>query len=52
MGNEVVGYSIVENGTIDLVERDVQDKIEQGWVPSGPLVIKDSQMLQVMVKFK
>jgi hypothetical protein len=49
---KVVDYKLVENGTLELVERDVKQNMAEGWVPSGTVVVWNGQLLQAMVKFE
>ncbi len=49
---KVSEYTLVENGTLELLERDVNQRIKQGWVPSGTVVTHGGQLLQAMVKFE
>jgi hypothetical protein len=49
---KVVDYKLVENGTRELVERDVRQSMSGGWVPSGPVVVLEGQLIQAMVKFE
>jgi hypothetical protein len=51
MLNQVTGYTIIENSDETLLTDQVTKRMQDGWVPSGPLVIKDNALLQVMVTF-
>ena len=47
---KVVEYQVVR-ATLTNVQRQVNDEIAKGWVPSGPLLTFEGNLLQVMVKF-
>ena len=49
---KVTDYKLVENGTAELLARDVNENMAQGWVPSGTVVVFSGMMIQAMVKFK
>ena len=49
---KVIDYTLVGNGTLELLERDVNNHMKRGWVPSGTVVVFDGQLLQAMVKFE
>jgi hypothetical protein len=51
MLNQVTNYMILEDNNQGELEHQVTKQIGKGWVPSGPLVIKDKTLLQVMLKF-
>jgi hypothetical protein len=51
MLNQVTNYTILENSDQTKLTHEVTQHMQEGWVPSGPLVIKDRSLFQVMLKF-
>jgi hypothetical protein len=51
MLNQVTNYTILENSDQSVLTDQVTQHMHDGWVPSGPLVIKDNSLFQVMLKF-
>jgi hypothetical protein len=51
MLNQLIDYTIIEHNDQTKLTDQVTQHMHDGWVPSGPLVIKDANLLQVMIKF-
>jgi hypothetical protein len=51
MLNQVTNYTILETDDEVHLTQEVTTHMRDGWVPSGPLIIKGESLLQVMVQF-
>ncbi len=51
MLNKVTDYIIVNARTDHELSDNVKSKMDEGWVPSGPLIVEGLNFYQVLVKF-
>ena len=49
---KVVDYVLIVNGAPKLLAAEVKQRMQEGWVPSGTVVIFNNQLVQAMVKFE
>ncbi len=48
---EVVEYKLIAAQYIPALQGAVSRALEEGWVPSGPIVAFKDELIQTMVKF-
>ena len=51
MLQQVIAYNTIESNQQETMTNGVNAAIKEGWVPSGPLVLKGEQLMQVVVRF-
>ena len=51
MLQKVIDFKVVQGQSFQTLESAVRSAIDEGWVPSGPMVVLNSDVGQAMVKF-
>ncbi len=49
---KVVDYILIVKGNPGLLADEVKQRMEDDWVPSGPVVVYGDLLVQAMVKFE
>ncbi len=49
---KVIAYKLVSDIRSNVLDSTVNKKITEGWVPSGPVVVYENNLVQAMVKFE
>lgn len=52
MLQKVIDFKVVTGDSFGALENEVKSALSEEWVPSGPMVVRDAEIGQAMVKFE